>query len=79
MISDHISNDIPPQMKNFKYGYPHSNAFLQSLLTLECWRRHKVTHHPTKCDKINEYISQDILSQIFDSIQSDVTLQKPMY
>ena len=26
MISDRIYDDIPPQMKKFEYGYPHSNV-----------------------------------------------------
>ena len=29
MISERISDDIPPQMKILKYGYPHSNALLK--------------------------------------------------
>ena len=28
MISERISDYIPPRMKNFEYGYPHSNALL---------------------------------------------------
>ena len=28
MISERMSDDIPPQMKIFKYGYPHSIALL---------------------------------------------------
>ena len=28
MISERISDDIPPQMKIFEYSYPHSNAQL---------------------------------------------------
>ena len=26
VISDHITDNIPPQNENFEYGYPHSNA-----------------------------------------------------
>ena len=29
MISERISDDMPPPIENFEYGYPHSNAFLQ--------------------------------------------------
>ena len=28
MISERISDDIPPQNENFEYGYSHSNALL---------------------------------------------------
>ena len=73
MISERISDDIPPYIRrytspneNFEYGYPNSNAFLQFCLKLE---------HQT----ISVSISQDILSQIFDVIQSDVTLQKQVH
>ena len=64
---------------NFEYGYPHSNAVLQSRLKLERCKR----HHATKCDIINDvklfwqYI--DSISQIFDVIQSNVTLQKQVH
>ena len=36
MISNRISNDIPPKMKNFQYGYPDSNELLQSRPKLDC-------------------------------------------
>ena len=39
MISERISDDIPPYIRrytspneNFEYGYPHSNTLLQSCL-----------------------------------------------
>ena len=54
MILNHISDDILPQMKNFEYDYPHSDAFLQFHLKLECCKQHKATCHPTKCDVIND-------------------------
>ena len=39
--------------ENFEYGYPHSNALLQSRLKLErC--KHKGIRHPTKCDVMND-------------------------
>ena len=40
--------------KNFEYGYPQSNALLQSRLKLEHCKPHKAAHHPTKCDIIND-------------------------
>ena len=65
---------------NLEYGYPHSNVLLQSRHKSEHCKLHKGVCHPTKCDLINDVktisdsISQDILSQIFDIIRSDVTL-----
>ena len=70
---------------NFEYGYPHSNALLQSRLKLEHCKPHKGVRHQMKCDIINDVklfsdsISQDILSQIFDVFQSDVALQKQVH
>ena len=57
--------------ENFEYGFPHSNALLQSRLIMERCKQHKAARHSTKCDEINEdsISSQDILSQIFDVIQ----------
>ena len=55
MISERISDDIPPQMKNFEYGYPHSKALLQFELKLERSKPHKAARHPTKCDVINDF------------------------
>ena len=40
--------------KNFEYGYPHSNALLQSWFKLVHCKLHKAAHHPMKCDVINE-------------------------
>ena len=69
MISERISDDIPP----------HSNALLQFRLELKHCKPHKVARHPMKCDVINDVklfptvsISLDILSQLFDVIQSDI-------
>ena len=41
------------QKWKFEYGYPHSNALLQFHLKLERCKPHKVAHHPTKCDIID--------------------------
>ena len=54
--------------ENFEYGFPHSNALLQSRSIMERCKQHKAARHSTKCDEIN-VSSQDILSQIFDVIQ----------
>ena len=54
MISERISDNIPPQMKNFEYGYPHSNALLQFRLKLEHCKPHNSAHHLTICDVIND-------------------------
>ena len=64
--------------EHFEYGYPHSNALLQSRLKLECCKPNKATRHPTKCDVINDVklFPTDILSQIFDVVQSNVAIQK---
>ena len=67
--------------ENFEYGNPHSNAFLQFDLKLEDCKPHKAARHPVKGDIIDDVdsISQDILSQIFDVIQSDVALQTQVH
>ena len=66
--------------EKFEYGYPHSNAPLQFCLKLKRCKPHKAARHPSISDVINDVklfptgISQDILSQIFDVIQSKVAL-----
>ena len=90
-VSGAVKRDFRPYIRrytspneNFEYGYPHSNALLQFDLKLQRCKPHKAVSHPTKCDVINDVkvfptvyhsISQDILSQIFDIIQSDFALQ----
>ena len=54
MISERISDDIPPQNENFEYGYPHSNALLQFRLKIERCKPRNTARHPTKYDVINE-------------------------
>ena len=54
MISEGISNHIPPQMQNFVYDYPNSNALLQFCLALDLCKPHKAELHPAKCDLIND-------------------------
>ena len=53
MISDCISNDIPPQMNFFNMVTSLPNALLEFCLKLECCKPHKTQRHPTKCDKMN--------------------------
>ena len=67
--------------ENFEYCYSHSNALLQFCLKLECCKPHYASCHPTKCDiiDVSYRIWQDILSHIFDVIQSDVALQKQVH
>ena len=40
--------------ENYEYGYPHSNALLQSHLKLEPCKLHKAACRPTKCDLNND-------------------------
>ena len=54
MISEPISDDIPPQIKILNNGYPHSNALLQFLLELKRCKPHKAAGHQTICDVIND-------------------------
>ena len=58
MISDHISNDIPPTIylpnANFEYGFPHSYALLQFCFKLESCKLHTAACQLTKCDIIND-------------------------
>ena len=54
MISERISDDLPPQKENFEYGYPHSYVLLQSCLKLEHCKPHKAARHQTKSDVTND-------------------------
>ena len=80
MISDCILDDIPPQMKTLNMVIP---ILMHFCLKLEHFKLHKAAHHPMKCDIIYDIklfpISQDIPSQIFDVIQSDVALQNRVH
>ena len=85
MISEPLSDYIPPQMNILKTFIPTSNALLQFLSQFEHYKPHKAACHLTKCDVFNgrqtisNSISQDILSKISDVIQSDVALQKQVH
>ena len=50
MISERISDDIPPQIKILNIVIPHSNA----LLKLEHCEPHKAARHPTKGNVIDD-------------------------
>ena len=84
-ISEHISDDIPSQMKILNMVIPilmHFFSFVSNLsVTI---KPHRAASHPEICDVINDVKlsptgSQDILSQIFDVIQSDFTLQNQVH
>ena len=40
--------------ENFEYDHLHSDALLYIRLKLECYKPHKASCHPTKCDVIND-------------------------
>ena len=62
--------------RGFTVVNPHSNIFHQFPLKLKRWKPHKAACHSTKCD-VNDDVKlfPTVLSQIFDVIQSDVSLQ----
>ena len=55
--------------ENFEYGYPHSNAFLQFHLKLDCYKPYKATHHPKKCDVINDF-------KLFQTVNRTISCRK---
>ena len=82
MISEHISNDIPPQMKILNMVIPilmHFCCFVSNWSIANSID----ARYLTICDVINETFSdsiwQDILYQIFDVIQSDAMLQNQVH
>ena len=52
MISEHISDDIPPQMKNLIWLSPFECP--SAVLKFERWKPQKAARHPTICDVIND-------------------------
>ena len=79
MISDRISDNIPPKMEILNWVIPILMHFC-SFVSNWSFGSHKATHHPKKCDIIIcDSISQDKLSQIFEVIQSDVALQNQVH
>ena len=76
MISDRISDDIPPQMKILNMVIPILMLLLQLPLKLKRCKPHNAACHQTIC---SDSISHDILSQIFEASQSEVVLQKQVH
>ena len=70
MTSDCVSHE------NFEYGYPHSNALLQSH-PFGAFRLHLAAHHQKKCGVVTDV--NPFLTQIFEVIQSDVALQNEVH
>ena len=63
--------------ENFEYGYPHSNAFLQSRLKLERCKQYKAARHPMRCGIINDVkLFPTVHRMIYCIIQSNAALQK---
>ena len=54
MISDRISNDIPPQMKILNIVISILMHFCSFVLNLKLCKLHKAACRPTKCDIIND-------------------------
>ena len=82
MISYHISDDIPPQMKVLNMVIPllmHFGSFILILTVKSCVKpltKRDVIHDVNLKLVLTVY---DILSQILDVIQSDVALQKQVH
>ena len=51
MISEHISDDLPPQKKILNIVIPI--LILQFCLKFDCCKKHLAARHPTICDGIN--------------------------
>ena len=54
MISDRLSNDIPPQMKILNIVISILMHFCSFVLNLKLCKLHKAACCPTKCDIIND-------------------------
>ena len=72
---DRISDDIPPRMKIFEHGYPHSTAFLQFCLKFKRFKPHTTACHPTN----NVKLFQTVYPSISDVIQPEVALPKQVH
>ena len=82
MISDRISDNIPPQMTILNMVIPILMHFCIFCLKLEYCKPHNAAPHPKKCDIINDIILFPTVYRtaiIFDVIQSDVALQKQVH
>ena len=77
MISERISDDIPPEIKILNKVIPILMHFCKFRPKLDRYKPQKAACHPTICDVINDvklfptvyHRTQDILSQIFYFIQ----------
>ena len=77
VISKSISDDIPPQMKMLNMLIPilmHFCSFILNLTIRNSWMKGDVVNDVKLFSTVYR-ISQDILLQIFDVIQSKVALQ----
>ena len=70
MISERISDNIPPLTKNFEYGYPHSSALLNFFLKKDsenvlCWAYtfSGCQLHKTAC-QLHMFTCQPIISNV---------------
>ena len=78
MISEHISDDLPPKMKVLNMVIPILMQFCSFGLKLEHFKPHNAACHPMKCDVIDDIIFPTV-SQFFDVIQLEVVLQKQVH
>ena len=85
MIYEHISDDIPPQMEILNMVIPilmHFYYFVSNLSNLNRNIIHVIDDiklFQTVYRRIYCCILPDILSQIFDVIQSDIALQNQVH
>ena len=63
MISDRIYDDIPPQMKNFEYGYPHSNAIFNFYTP----KRLYFVQNASFVSDVNHYVDQLLATLLITS------------
>ena len=83
MISDRISDDIPPKMKILNMVIPillHFCSFVSNLSVASCIKSHVIQRTVTllmMSNNFRQYIAgyTVTMSQIFDVIQADVALQ----
>ena len=87
MISDGISKGIPPRMKIINIVIPdliHFCSFVSNWSVASHIKPHVIQRYVKKLMTLNfktsdSIISKDILSQIFDIIQSDVALKNQVH
>ena len=74
MISEHIYDDIPPKMKNLSIVIPILMHICSFIANRSVERQTTSNDVITDVNLFSFSISQDILLQIFDVIQSDLAL-----